>query len=1044
MNNAARFTAGMVALVSLFMVTAAVRGDDPIDFQQQILPILSDRCFACHGPDKNSRQADMRLDQRDELLSHVTPGKADASELWSRISSVDDDELMPPPESKLSLTADEKTLIRRWIDEGALWNRHWSLEPLPDFVTVPDVSDSDWAAGDLDRFVLARLQAAGKKPAESAARWRWLRRVTLDLTGLPPTSGEIEAFEQDHSPQAWEKVVDRLLASPRFGEHLAVSWLDAARYADSYGYQSDLLSPTWPWRDWLIGAINDNMPYDQFIAWQLAGDLLPDATTDQILATAFNRLHRMTNEGGSLESEWRTEYVADRVNTLGTAVLGMTLECARCHDHKFDPITQQDYYNLFAFFNSIDEWGMYHDSSRVPTPSLLLPDADQQAAIDAARRQWQAANKAVTEYRQSQRDRWTDANTETSGRVTMIGPPAAHFPLDTIEDQKWLANAVDESNPGNTTPANQVVSGQFGNGLLLTGDDVVEFPYVKTGLQPWERFSVSFWIRIPQELPNAVLLYHQGGTDVGFFGTELSLNHGRLQFLMARFWPGNAWAVETIDPLPDGQWVHVTAVNQANGSANGLQIFVNGDSATRILQDQLTKRPDPPGSGFSLGARFRSTGFAGGIVDDVQYFDRPLSPVEIGLLRDGLESADRDRFSDWELAEHELAGDPQYETLTRQRADSVKQLLDVRTGVLEVPVMRESGQPQPAWVLARGQYDAPRTDNNRAVRRGPGSLPPMAADLPRNRRGLAQWLAHPDHPLTSRVAVNRLWQNFFESGLVPTLNDFGVQGQQPSHPQLLDWLARDFVDHGWDIKRLCKQIALSSTYRQDSTVAVDDWTSDPHNTLLARGPARRLTAEMIRDLALSAAGLLNEDMGGPPVSPYQPGNLWQEDNSMTPAWQQSVGRQLYRRSVYTVWKRTAPIPNMLLFDAAGREVCSVRRTTTNTPLQALVLLNDIQFVEAARVLAERALRDHGPACDDAITMMFVLLAGRKPEIRETAVLRELYHEQQAFYQSRPDEADRLRAVGEHPRDPDLSSPEVAAMTIVAQTILNSDAAVWRR
>ncbi len=596
-------------LLSAMLCTAAA--DEPVDFQRQILPLLSDRCFVCHGPDEGSRQADLRLDQRDELLAHVVAGEPNGSELWERITARDEDQQMPPPDSRLSLTDDERELIRKWIDQGASWNRHWSLEPLPESVDVPEVVDNNWPGNELDRFVLARLESGGRSPSQPAPRWRWLRRVSLDLTGLPPTAADIEAFENDPSSDAFEKVVDRLLASPHFGEHMAVSWLDAARYADSYGYQSDLLSPTWPWRDWLVRAINRNLPYDQFLTWQLAGDLLPDATADQILATTFNRLHRMTNEGGSLEPEWRVENVCDRVNTFGAAMLGLTVECARCHDHKYDPVSQQDYYNLFAFFNSIDEWGVYHDSSRVPTPSLMFPDPQQQSAIDAAKAEYETALAAVAEYRQ-QHEAATNREAEPQDSVVRLQvQPVAWFPMDDLEDHKWLANQIRPDQIGNTSGKNELVPGRFGNAIRVTEDDACEFPYVETDLQPWEPFAISFWIYLPSGLQEGLVLHQTGGTDCGFFGTELSLEAGKLRWAMMRFWPGNALAVETSAPLPTDQWVHIVAGNRGTGSAGGMQLLVNGTSDNQVLRDNLTKRPDAPEEGFFMGARLRSIGIIG-------------------------------------------------------------------------------------------------------------------------------------------------------------------------------------------------------------------------------------------------------------------------------------------------------------------------------------------------------------------------------------------------------------------------------------------------
>ncbi len=1034
---------GVLSILLLIAASNTAAADETVDFQKQILPLLSDRCFACHGPDKKSQKADLRLDHEQDVLNHVVPGEPDDSELWLRISAVDEDERMPPVDSGLALSADEKHLIRQWIQQGARWKRHWSLDPLPESIDVPNVIDVDWPISDLDRFVLARLEAEGKKPSEQAPKWRWLRRVTFDLTGLPPTTQEIRNFENDDSAAAWEQVVDRLLASPRFGQHMAVSWLDAARYADSYGFQSDLLAPTWPWRDWLVGALNDNLPYDQFLIWQLAGDLLPVATSDQVLATAFNRLHRMTNEGGSLETEWRHENVVDRVNTLGTAILGMTLECARCHDHKFDPVSQKDYYNLFSFFNSIDEWGVYFESTRVPTPSLLLPDPEQKSAIEIAFTDYESAKSDVADFQRSFRSAGKPFDSAETN-IPFGAAAVAWFSMDELEDNKWLANRIQPDQIGNTGGNTVLAPGRFGNAVRLTGDEACEFPNLETGLQPWERFAVSFWIYLPAKLSEGVILHHTDGQDIVFFGTELSLHSGKLRLAMQRFWPGNAIAIETSTAIPTEQWLHILASNNGEGSANGLQLLVDGVSDSSVLRDHLTKRPDPRGNGFSVGARYQSAGVPKALIDDLVVFERPLSSVEVRLILTDKESAPRDEFGTDELLEHELMNNFRFNYLQQRVAECYKMLLDAQTDVVEVSIMKETADAMPAWVLAGGSYDAPRNDDNRAERRTPETLPPMPETFEKNRLGLAQWLVTSNHPLTSRVAVNRLWKNFFGNGLVATTNDFGVQGQRPSNPELLDWLARDFIDSGWDVKRFCKQVVLGSTYRQESTVPAAVREHDPQNTMHGRGPERRLSAEMIRDQVLFAAGILDERIGGPAVSPYQPENLWTEGNSLTPAYKQSVGTDLYRRSLYTVWKRSSPMPNMVLFDAADREICSVGRAITNTPLQALVLLNDTQFVEAARVLAEKVLVGNDDQMDLVIKMMFAALTGRDPDQRELEILIETYQEQLPLFAANPDEARRLLEIGDHANESGLPPAQVAAITVVAQTIISCDASIWCR
>jgi len=1045
----------LCALSAFTQAKDAAPADKPVQFGREILPVLSDRCFHCHGPDK--QENDLRLDVRDSAVEvgAIEPGKPDESELIRRILSDDPDERMPPPKSGLTLTAEEKERLRTWIAAGAKYEQHWSFVPLPDAVPVPQVKDTRWPRGDLDRFVLGRLEAIRLKPSPEAEKERWLRRVTFDLTGLPPTLAEIDAFLADKSPEAYETVVTRLLASPHFGERMAVPWLDAARYADSYGYQSDQLSPTWPWRDWLVRALNDNLPFNEFITQQLAGDLLPEATRDQRLATAFNRLHRMTNEGGSISDEFQTEYVADRVQTLGTVFLGLTLECARCHDHKFDPITQKDFYRLFAFFNSIDEYGMYNDSARVPTPSLLLPNPDQEKVLKQLEQtvadRDADLNKAIA-ARQAAFDQWLASGPLSSGPLSS-GPAKpdvpgliAHYPLDKLEPGNKLANLANPKNPGSTSPANKIVPGKVGQALQLAGDHAAGFGGICGGLQPHDEFSLSLWIKLPKDLRMALIAHRSGGTDVGYHGAELSLKDGHLFFGIIRFWPGNAIAIQTRDELPADQWLHITLTYDASFSATGMHFYVNGKENTEIVRDRLYKYPGHGGTGLTFGERFRDRALKGAVLDEMKAYSRALTPVEAAQAFDGKALADAIAHRDQELLR------PYYlANVDTEAAAARKQLLDARIALLkytsslpEIMVMEDMDEPRPAHVLARGQYDAPKTDKSRVQRGTPAALPPLPENAPRNRLGLAQWFTQPNHPLTARVAVNRFWQEFFGRGLVETSDNFGVQGSQPTHPELLDWLARDFVSHGWDVKRLCRQIVLSATYRQTSARAKGAADADPDNLLLSRGPSHRLSAETIRDTLLAASGLMDARLGGPPVSPYQPANLWRESNSMSPAYRQSVGTALYRRSLYTVWKRTAPMPNMLAFDAAGREVCSVRRQTTNTPAQALVLLNDIQFVEACRVLAERMLNEGG--ADDAAraTFAFRLLTGRQPTPQELNLLNSVYTEQRAAFAKDPEGAAKLLTVGSRKANPKLNAVELAAATIVAQTIANLDAAIWKR
>jgi hypothetical protein len=962
-----------------------------------------------------------------------------------RIFSHGSDEIMPPAASYLTLTANEKETLRSWIAQGAKYEPHWAFIPLAPVVAVPSVKDRKWPRNEIDRFIAARLEKAGLKPSPEAVKTRWLRRVTYDLNGLPPTPGEVDAFLGDTSAAAYEKVVDRLLASPHFGQRMAIPWLDAVRYADSYGYQSDQLCPTWPYRDWVVDALNRNLPYNQFLTEQLAGDLLPHPTRSQRLATAFNRLHRQTNEGGSIEEEWRAEYVADRVNTFSYAFLALTFECARCHDHKFDPITQRDYYSLSAFFNSIDEYGLYNDSDHVPTPSLLLPTAAQEKAM-AARASALATNRLalcqVTAAAEPAFQSWL----RESNLTAELPGLAAHFTFDALTATNHFANETD-TNLSGSIGANTLVPGKSGSALEFTGDDEVNFPSLLGSFQPWDHYSVVFWLRLPEALTNAVIFHRTEGTDVGFHGVELSLEDGKLFFTIKRFWPGNALAIRSREIVPREQWTQIGVSYNGSGDAAGMRLFINGASAdVEIVRDHLYKSPANGGSGLAFGARFRSPGLKGADLDELRVYDRPLAPIEFAELHDGhslrdaIASRDAAALRDFYLATYSR---PVTEARAGQ-ARALKDFLETCNPVQETSVMEEQPEPRPTYLLARGRYDAAKTDQTRVARTTPAALPPFPSGAPRDRLGLAQWLTEPNHPLTARVAVNRYWQMLFGRGIVSTSENFGAQGAAATHPELLDWLARDFVNSGWNTKALLKKMVLSATYRQDSVLRPELREKDPENLLLARGPSQRLSAEMIRDTALAASGLLADKLGGPPASPYMPGDLWRESNTMSPAYHESLGGDLYRLSLYTVVKRTSPMPGMSSFDAPSREVCVLKRSATGTPQQAFVLLNDTQFVEAARVLAEKALEENGANPRKRIDYIFRRLTGRKPDAQESKILDALWREQAEIFAKQPGRARNLIVLGGSMADPSLDVVQLAATTELAQAILNLDATVWKR
>ncbi|MEM6471512.1 MAG: DUF1553 domain-containing protein [Planctomycetota bacterium] len=1033
-----------------------------VDFNRDVRPILSDKCYFCHGPDEENRAADLRLDDRDSAIEIIESG-----DLIERILSDDEFLRMPPPESNLSLTEEDKSIIRRWIEEGAVYEKHWAFEALPRSVPVATPDDPQWARKPLDEFVKAEMERVQLQPNPESTPLRWLRRVTLDLTGLPPTPKEIVSFEKliaetSHREKAYGATVDRLLNSASFGEHMAIFWLDAARYADSYGYQSDKLNTQWPFRDWVVKAFNDNLPYDDFLTWQLAGDLLPNPTREQVLATAFNRIHRLNNEGGAVFEEWRIENVADRVHTFGTAVLGLTMECSRCHDHKYDPISAREYYSLSAFFNSIDESGVYDRTQKVPCPSLLLPSPDQQAEIDASLHAVEAAEEQLKSARDTSRVRyqqWRSEHDEVTKIPDLVLALGFDRPFDNAlkklyhpsqSDRSW-APMVDLIEVQDCTvarlPPHDAADAEDADlprrALKLDGERGVTTEGI-TPFDRWTPFSVVITLREQKRVADrAVIAHHTRGTDCGYNGWDLTIVDGYLESRMYRVWPGNAIGVRTSEPIPHDHWHQVTATYDGSSKAGGLKLFLNGrELPTSVLRDEVKKSADvvvDHGGQFVVGQRFRARGLADGLIDDVRVYSRALTRSEMRFLATGEKIEPT-------AAYFESAIDDDCRDAMKRLTSAREQWVMAEEVVDEIPVMRETEQPRPAHVLARGQYDAPTDESTLVGREVIAALGiPFPEDASRDRLGLARWVTHPEHPLTARVAVNRLWASFFAEPLVGTPENFGLQGNLPTHPELLDFLARDFVDNGWDVKRFCRDVVMSATYRQESATSPEKLKFDPTNQFLSRGPAHRLSAEQIRDSALAASGLLNPERGGPPVSPYQPGeDLWRESNGMSPAYQQSVGESLYRRSLYSVWKRTAPLPNMMAFDATSREVCSVKRARTNTPLQALVLLNDTQFVEAARALATRLLRRGELDDDELVSEAFLAFSGRRPDQKERATLQQYYIDEKSWFQDHPEAATELLHIGDEPAESSIPTHELAAMTTVCQAILNLDAVVWKR
>lgn len=1007
---------------------SAVERPRPIVFNRDIRPILSDNCFFCHGPDASNREAGLRLDVRDEAIDvAILPGDAEASELIARILSEDTDLVMPPPSTGRALSAEQKALLRQWIDEGAEYQAHWAFVP-PVRPTPPTVAGDTWRDHPVDRFLYAAMRDQGLSPQPPAAPETLLRRVYFDLTGLPPTLDQIDAFLADASPGAYERLVDALLASPRFGERMAADWLDVARYSDSYGMQVDRDRDVWPYRDWVIRAFNSGMSYDRFLTEQLAGDLLPDATPDQILATTFNRLHPQECEGGSVPEEFRAEYVADRTQTVATAFLGLTLECSRCHDHKYDPLTQIEYYQLTSFFDNIDEAGLYSFfTPSVPTPTLKLPTADQQAELDrlaAVVAEREAAVERLFRERLAER-KASDANESLTGAVIPYPPTGAIKHLD------FEAEAA----PKGTTS----VEGVVGRGLRIGGDDEVG---VGVGnFNRWEPFTVSLWLRVEDVKERAVVFHRsRAWTDAASRGYELLIDEGHLQWSLIHFWPGDAISVRSAEPLGTGEWQHVAVTYDGSSRADGLQIHLNGRPAEiEIVRDHLTKNiTGGGGDTIAIGARFRDRGLTDGVVDEFFVWDRQLSDLEIATLAklaatDLATLIEEDAEAAWQRwwRHQGITADDDYRAALAALREARQAWCSYVEPIPEIMVMREMEPRRETHWLARGAYDAPVEPVERTT---PAALLAWDESWPDNRLGFTQWLTHPDHPLTARVAVNRLWQTLFGRGLVSTPEDFGSQGSPPTHPELLDWLAVEFRDGGWDVKRMIRLLVTSDTYRQASA---EPDPRDPENLWLSRSPRYRLPAEMLRDNALALGGLLAEEIGGPPARPYE------VESSFKPVGRDK-GKGLHRRSLYTYWNRTGPAPALTTLDAALRDVCRMKREVTATPLQSLVVLNNPQFVEAARGLAERLHHRHGDDHAAILGDLFRLTSGREATADELAAMKELHAKQLARFTAEPDQAARWLSVGDVSPDARIPATSLAATASVANMMLNYDGCITKR
>jgi uncharacterized protein DUF1553/uncharacterized protein DUF1549/concanavalin A-like lectin/glucanase superfamily protein len=972
---------------------------------------------------------------------------------------------MPPPTADRKLTQQQIDLLRRWIDEGARWETHWAYSP-PKRPALPSVKNSTWVRNPIDTFILSRLEREGFKPSPEAERTTLLRRLTFDLTGLPPTTAELDNFVSDISPDAYEKQVERLLRSPRYGERMAMQWLDLSRYADTHGYHIDSHRDMWHWRDWVINAFNANIPFDQFTTEQLAGDLLPNATAEQKLATGFSRNHMINFEGGAIPEEYQTEYVVDRVETTSAVWMAMTMGCARCHDHKYDPIRQKDFYRFFAFFNTIPEKGLDGTTGNAQ-PMIQLPSTQQEVELKRLRREIKVREDALSEAKVDPLfDKWQQTWHESRNLSTLPSRDklVAHYEFDGhLSDTSGHYNHARTLRGEVTFGPNAVgLGGEFNGETHLSFGNVGDF-------ERNQPFSIAFWFNkagsAGQELTVLQKLNdRQGGYELMFDGSvpvgDLKRGSHLYVRLVSRLANDSLQGirVKTKDHIRMGTSQHLVLNYDGSGKAAGVRLFLDAKPMeVEVLQDLLTGSIRNSGQ-LEIGDKTFGNPYRGNL-DDLRIYGRELAQAEIEQLaihepirsllwavpqkplNDNQKKARREKLRDYFLT---YEAPEEY----RQTYAELTQLKKEKTALDKVVptsmVMEEMEKPRETHILGRGDY---RNLGEKVSPGVPSSLPPLPAGAPQNRLGLARWLCDPSHPLTARVAVNRYWQMYFGQGIVKTAENFGSQGETPSHPELLDWLATEFIRSGWDIKHMQQLIVTSATYRQSARVTSDLVEKDPENRLLARGPRFRLPAEMVRDNALAASGLLNGEIGGPSVSPYQPKGLWEEmafgDVFSAQTYVQSTGKDLYRRSMYTFWKRTVPPPALATFDAPDREKCTARRALTNTPLQALVLMNDPTYVEAARALAQRTLLEAGGSSAKRVQFAFRQATGRTATVEEVQLLGSLAQKQMAIYKRDSQAAKELVHVGESSASAKLSPSELAAWTVVASSILNLDETITK-
>jgi hypothetical protein len=1037
----------LLLVIGVCCVHSAI-ADEPLQYNRDIRPILADNCFSCHGADSAARQADLRLDQRDAAIdmAAIAEGEPDESELIARIETDDPDLVMPPPETKKHLTATQKEKLRRWIAEGAAYELHWSFIT-PTRPALPPVEPlSDWVKNPIDHFIGAKLQRHKLTPAAEADRRTLARRASFDITGLPPDPALVETFVNDTDPNAYEKYLDLLLASEHWGEHRARYWLDYARYADTHGIHFDNYREMWSYRDWVINAFNQNMPYDQFTIENLAGDLLPDRTLDQQIGSGFNRCNMTTNEGGIIDEEYAVLYTRDRVEATSQVWLGLTAGCAVCHTHKFDPLTQREFYELAAFFNNTTQ--PVRDGNVKDTPPII------QVPLEKDRERWQSLKPLIEEAKQAVANRKAEAQNDFNQWLTKTNSEALaamlptdgmllHAPLDEGEGQSTQIDVAGESRTVTLKESASWKDEAGRKALQLQGSaiDLDDFGDHERD----QAITCAAWVKLPANDSFSAICARMDN-DNQYRGWDMWVQRRQIGMHIVNAWPANALKVVAQAQAPANEWVHVAVSYDGTSKAAGVKIYYNGQpQATNVESDKLTDTIKTDVS-FRVGQRSKGEEFSGGL-QDLRVYNRALSAAEIESLAkasrfasmvakpaDQRTDAEKNELYDYWLG----AFDESYQAATKQQAVLERERNEIETRGTIAHVMQERSEPPIAFILSRGEYDQ-RLDQ--VAPQTPAVFPDFPESYSADRLGFARWLLLPEHPLTARVTVNRYWQEVFGTGIVKTAGDFGVMGELPSHPELLDWLAIEFRESGWDVKKLFKLMLMSATYRQAAIATPEKLAADPANRLLARGPRFRMDAEMVRDNALAASGLLVPKIGGPSVKPYQPPGVWEAiamDVSNTRSYERGKGEDLYRRSVYTFVKRMAPPAALDIFNAPNREYCIVQRERTNTPLQALVTLNDEQHIEAARHLAQRALTEAGESFGERLRFVALRLLARELQAEEQAIVKHSLEELSAYYETHVEDAKQLIAVGESKADESLDPATLAAWSMLVNELMNLD------